>query len=70
MAGHSVPFTIDYSRYEGTKLVVDAQLYEWDNPCSCGNDHREFDDYDYFYKEYLLSDIEKNNSVTIEVSLT
>lgn len=71
MAGHSVPFTIDYSRYEGTKLVVDAQLYEWDNPCGCGNRH-EYDDYNAFYKEYVLSDILDNNNgkVTIELQLT
>lgn len=71
MAGQSVPFTIDYSRYEGTKLVVDAQLYEWDKPCGCGNRH-EYDDYNAFYKEYVLSDILDNNDgkVTIECQLT
>lgn len=70
-AGHDVPFTIDYSRYEDTKIVVLAQLYEWDKPCGCGNRH-EYDEYNSLYAEYSLSDVidNKNGKVTIECQLT
>ena len=70
MADHNIPFTIDYSKFEGAKLIVSADLHEWDDPCKCGNDHREFDDYDSYYNEFLLSDVEKDEKVVLEFSLT
>lgn len=64
-------FDIDYDRYEGAKLIVDAQLYEWDAPCGCGNRH-EYDKYEPFYAEYQLSDIidKGNGEIEIIIKLT
>lgn len=61
MAGQDVPFEIDYKRFEGAKVIVEAQLYEWDDPCSCGGGRHEYDEYDFYRKEFLLSDIEAND---------
>ncbi len=57
-----MPFSIDYTNIEGAKLILDAQLYEWDDPCSCGGKH-EFDTYEPCHQEYLLTDLKENRGV-------
>lgn len=60
-----VPFKIDYTRFDEAKLIVRANLHEWDDPCACGGNHREYDDYEPYYNEFLLSDIQADNGQVI-----
>ena len=57
--GQNPTFSIDYTKYDGLKLIVEAKLYEWDDPCGCGNRH-EYDEYDSYYAEFDMQEIEKN----------
>ena len=57
-----MPFSIDYTNIEDAKIILDAQLYEWDDPCSCGGKH-EFDTYEPCHQEYLLTDLKANDGV-------